>query len=497
MKLFSKSEMQALESAAEAAGVSLFQMMESAGSALADLAQEVFPLLPQPVVLLCGKGNNGGDGFVCARRLCQDGIACMVVLVQGPPATDLARAAFSALPNKIPVLTQPNQAEAALSTAGLVIDCVYGFGFRGELDPAAARLLSYANGVPCPRLSADLPSGVECDTGRASPHSFRADITLAFTAQKIAHQSYPAKEFCGQVKVCQVGVPGALLCSAKTRACLTNALLAKNTLKPPGIQANKGSQGRLLLVAGSYGMAGACMMAARAALRCGVGLLDIAVEQSLYPVLAAAIPEAVFTVYTRENAREQLIAALGRCTACVVGCGLGELAALVCPIIFGACTKPLLIDADGLNYCAQAGLPRLSSPIVLTPHPGEMARLCKSTVPEVQAQRIPIAQSLSKESGAVVLLKGAATVIAGPDSQLALNSTGNPGMAKGGSGDVLSGIIGSLLAQGVHSFQAAAVGAWLHGKAGDLCQKSLSPRAMLPTDLIEMLPEIFKKTERL
>lgn len=497
MKLFSKSEMQTLESAAEADGISLSQMMESAGTALADLAQEAFSPLSRPVVLLCGKGNNGGDGFVCARCLYLAGTACTVVLVQGPPATELARAAFSALPDGVPVIAEPSQAETALSAAGLVVDCVYGFGFRGELDPAAARLLSYANGLSCPRLSADLPSGAECDTGRVSQDTFRADVTLAFTAQKIAHQSYPAKEFCGRVEVRQVGVSQALLCSAKTQACLTSALLAEKALAPPALQANKGSQGRLLLAAGSYGMAGACIMAARAALRCGVGLLDIAVEQSLYPVLAAAIPEAVFTVYTRENAREQLIAALGRCTACVVGCGLGELAALVCPIIFGACTKPLLIDADGLNYCAQAGLPRLSSPIVLTPHPGEMARLCKSTVPEVQAQRIPIAQSLSKESGAVVLLKGAATVIAGPDSQLALNSTGNPGMAKGGSGDVLSGIIGSLLAQGVHSFQAAAVGAWLHGKAGDLCQKSLSPRAMLPTDLIEMLPEIFKKTERL
>ena len=336
---------------------------------------------------------------------------------------------------------------------------------------------------------------MECDTGRASPHSFRADITLAFTAQKIAHQSYPAKEFCGQVKVCPVGVPGALLCSAKTRACLTNALLAKNTLKPPGIQANKGSQGRLLLVAGSYGMAGACMMAARAALRCGVGLLDIAVEQSLYPVLAAAIPEAVFTVYTRENAREQLIAALGRCTACVVGCGLGELAALVCPIIFGACTKPLLIDADGLNYCAQAGLPRLSSPIVLTPHPGEMARLCKSTVPEVQAQRIPIAQSLSKESGAVVLLKGAATVIAGPDSQLALNSTGNPGMAKGGSGDTLTGIIGAMTAQGIPPLNAAASGVYCHGLAADIAARELTREYMLAGDVIAALREVYRSSE--
>ncbi len=499
MKLFTQSEMQTLEAAAQRSGVPLAQLMDNAGTALAKEAQARWgPLKARPVVLLCGKGNNGGDGFVCAASLADWGAACTVVLLHGRPCTGLAQEAFRQLPSSVTVLDarlQPGKAEAALSQAAVVIDCVYGFGFHGQLDDTSTRFLELANTLPCKRLSADLPSGAECDTGRVSPGCFQAQATVAFTAPKPAHYSYPAKEFCGEVLVRQVGVPQALALAASTQVQLTTGQEAVRLLPPPpDMQANKGDLGRLLLIAGSFGMAGACIMAARAALRGGVGLLHLAVDSRLYPIVAAAIPEAVFTVLDLSGDWEQPLAtALKSASACVIGCGLGSLAEILCPVVFKACACPLLVDADGLNFCARSGfdLRSLAAPLAITPHPGEAARLLGTSIGEIQAERIPAAQRLAEQSGGAALLKGAATVIASPEGQVALNPTGNPGMAKGGSGDVLAGLAGALLAQGASPFGALAASAYLHGLAGDLCQESLSARAMLPTDLVEALPRAY------
>ncbi len=513
MKLFTRMEMIALESAAPAAGASMEALMDGAGLALAKIArariaQDCFlPAHGRRVVLLCGKGNNGGDGFVCAARLTQWGFPCTIILLHGRPQTGLAARAFEGLPAGLPVLeaAQPQAAEV-LAQAGLVIDCVYGFSFHGQLDSLSAGVFRLANALACPRLSADLPSGVECDTAQVSPGAFRAHLTVAFTGEKLAHRCYPAMEYCGETVLCQVGIPPQLLAEASANARLTGPDLAAPLLAPPHTQTNKGNQGRLLLVCGSYGMAGACIMAARAALRCGVGLVHIAAEERLYPILAGAVPEAVFTVFEPSGPLEKLEEAIGSalalCSACAFGCGLGALADILCPILFAHCArlggKPLLLDADALNHCAQSGEkpPQTGKPLVLTPHPGEAARLCKTSVKDIQSRRIKTAQALAKAFGADVLLKGAGTVIASPKGPLALNATGNSGMAKGGSGDVLTGIIGSFLARGAEGFQAAAAGAWLHGAAGDLCREELSARAMLPTDVIEALPVIIKKFER-
>lgn len=491
MKLFLKKEMQELERAASQAGPSLREMMERAGAALAQTARERFGV-NRRAVILCGRGNNGGDGFVAARRLREMGVPCTVILVQGEPGTDLARDAFSG-PQGEALLPGP-QAEEALRQAGVIVDCLYGFGFRGELDPVSARYTELANAADCCRISADLPSGAECDSGRVSPHTFRAHVTVAFTAQKPAHQSYPAKEFCGEVLVRSVGIPEALINAFPTQAELTGP--EQTALPSPDVQANKGSLGRLLLVAGSWGMAGACAMAARAALRCGVGLLNILCTQRLYPILAPQVPEAVFTL--TDGSPEEVISALESSSACVLGCGLGREQDKLIRLVLERCRVPLLVDADGLNFCAATGfdLQSIPAPHLITPHPGEASRLLGVSVREIQMGRIPAALSLAERSGGTALLKGAGTVIASPGGRLALNPTGNPGMAKGGSGDVLSGMIGSLLAQGLDIFSAAQIGAYLHGLAGDQCRDKLSRRAMLPTDLTEALPDIFKNFER-
>lgn len=501
MKLFCREEMQHLEMAAVASGIPLAQLMENAGQAL---AQEVEgfcrPLEGSRVTLLCGKGNNGGDGFVCARELSRQGARCTVVLAQGAPKTELASDAFATLPPQVPVLSWGEDREAcreAMEESSMVVDCVFGFSFRGELSPEAAELFTFANGLACGKISADLPSGVECDTGRVSPGAFRAQVTVTFTGLKPANASYPAKEFCGRTVVRQVGVPAALVEGAETRYFQTDASFPGTLLSPADPQANKGDNGKLLLVCGSWGMAGACVMAAQAALRCGAGLVQIAVDQRLYPIIAQAVPQAVYIVLDWEGAREEseqkLLAALGGCTACLVGCGLGQDSEFLCPLVFSHCQRPLVVDADGVNFLARhpGYLEGLTVPVVLTPHPGEMARLCDDTIPEIQGDRLGAALQKARETGAVVALKGAATVVASPDGRVAVNPTGNPGMAKGGSGDVLAGMAGAFLAQGMPAFETAVLAVYLHGQAGDLCAQELTQRAMLPTDLIQKLPQVF------
>ncbi len=493
MKLFCREEMQRLEGSAARAGVPLSRLMDQAGAALAlEAESRARPISGKRAVFLCGAGNNGGDGFVCAARLAERGAVCTVLLIQGEPKTDLARAAFEALPPAVECLdaeANRDRAERALSQADLLLDCVFGFSFRGELTGTAKEFLALANRSDCLKLAADLPSGVECDTARVSPGAFQAHVTVAFTAKKPAHCCYPAKEACGETVVRQVGVPPALLDAAETRVFETGSSLPLEVLPALDPQSNKGDLGKLLLVCGSFGMAGACIMAARAALRCGVGLLRIAADKTIYPILAQAVPEAVFTVLDWRDHRlesgEKLCAALESATACLVGSGLGELAETVCPPIFSHCTIPLVADADALNFCARhpGVLEEAEAPMILTPHPGEMARLCGDSIPGIQGDRLGAAQMKARETRAVVVLKGAATVIAAPDGRCAINPTGNPGMAKGGSGDVLAGMTASLAAQGLPAFEAAAAGAFLHGVAGDQCAAEYGTRDKHPTDL--------------
>ena len=503
MKLFCRDEMQRLEMAAQDAGVTLAQLMENAGEAVArEVERRCRPLEGKRAVVLCGKGNNGGDGFVCARFLEKWGMETLVILTQGVPKTQLAVDAFARLPETVQVLSgeeDREEAERAMDGAQVIVDSVFGFSFRGELTGTPARYLGYAGHLSCLKISADLPSGVECDTGRVSAGAFRADVTVTFTGKKPANCSYPAKEFCGETVVRQVGVPAALVEGAETRIFETDDTFPAAWLSPADPQSNKGDMGKLLLVCGSWGMVGACIMAAQAALRCGVGLLQIAVEERFYPIVAQAVPQAVFVVLDWENRREeseqQLFGALRGCTACLMGCGLGDRSELVCPLVFAHCERPLVVDADAINFLARhpGYLEGVQVPVLLTPHPGEMARLCDDTIPEIQGDRLGAAQQKARETGAVVALKGASTVVASPDGRCAVNPTGNPGMAKGGSGDVLAGMAGAFLSQGMPLFETAVLAVYLHGMAGDLCARELSQRAMLPTDLVTRLPQVFRQ----
>lgn len=273
------------------------------------------------------------------------------------------------------------------------------------------------------------------------------------------------------------------------------------------LDSNKGDFGRLLCVCGSAAplpgtcaravMSGAAVLCGGAALRCGVGLLDMAVPQPIYPVVANALPEALYTVYGAPCGEQDfwgaVAPALSRATACVLGCGLSTAYPQRVLALLRACTVPLVLDADGLNCVAAAPgiLRELRCPAVLTPHPGEMARLCGLTVAQVQADRRGAALAFARKYGVVLVLKGAGTLVAAPDGRLAYNPTGNPGMARGGSGDLLSGMVGAFVAQGAPLYEAACAAVYLHGLAGDRAASRLSQQAMLPRDMLAELPGIF------
>lgn len=502
MLLVYSDEIKRAEAQANALGIAENALMQRAGEALAEKVKAIAED-SQTITVLCGSGNNGGDGFVCAGALAADGYRVTILLACGLPATASAKGAFAQMPGTVSVLNaQENMTKAkeAVKNAGVIVDAVFGFGFHGELSGAARELVVCSNQAGAVKLAADIPSGAECDTAYAGETVFEADYTVTFTALKPAAVCYPAKKYHGKVSVADVGVPKALYRGSRS-IFLTDDMYLLAHLQAPGTENHKGDNGKLLMVCGSYGMAGACILAAKAALRSGLGLLQIFIDSRIYPVVAASVPEAVFAVYDAEGDiehMEQLLqTTLTGVTACLAGCGLGSARTRLTALVMKHCKVPLLLDADALNALSEEPIlrERFTGPMVMTPHPGEMARLLQKPVDEIQQNRILSAKECAERYQAVTLLKGAGTVMTEAGGQTAVNCTGNPGMATGGSGDVLSGIIAAFMAQGYGDFEAAVMGTHVHGKAGDICAQNLSKRAMLPTDLIESLPEVYRPYE--
>ena len=502
MLVLTSEEMKRAEQAAVAQGTTMSRLMQLAGTALAQLVLRYGAPAGKQVLILCGKGNNGGDGFICAGLLHRCGAKVTVALAQREVKTDLAAQAIAKLPPEMPILRRPEQICPALAQAEIIVDAIFGFGFRGEPQGDVALLIEAVNARSVPVFSADLPSGAECDTGRVEGVCVRATHTAAFSALKPAHISYPAKRFCGEVHVCPAGIAPELL-RAQAKSCLLlDEAMMRSILPKRNPEGNKGTFGKLLCVCGSMGMAGAARMAVEGALRCGVGLVYVAVPRELYPILAPSLPQAVFLLLDEEadgslteESRARLRLTVGQMDACLVGCGLGRRTKDAVRIVLRCASCPVVLDADGLNIAAEnlSLLENRSCPLVITPHPGEMARLTGLSVSAVQDARLETAALFAAKSRTITVLKGAATVIAEPNGMLAVNPTGNAGMGKGGSGDLLAGMLASFLAQGVAPVQAARLAVFVHGWAGDLCAEEKTQYAMQPTDLIDYFPQIFKK----
>jgi NAD(P)H-hydrate epimerase len=509
--VFSAAEMRALDARAiRELGIPGPRLMDNAGSAAAScIARWLAPIRRRTVVVVCGKGNNGGDGFVVARRLRARGAAVRVFLVarrdevQGDAAGALGR--WRGRIEEVRAERDLHPLAQALGRADAVVDALLGTGLTGAARGLVASSIELINRVAgargrarTPVLALDLPSGLSADEGRLLGPTIRATRTVTFAGLKRSLLLYPAAAQAGAVEIADIGIP-----AEETGRGITTWRLEASDVRgqfpPREPDAHKGRFGHLLVVAGSLGKGGAAALAGRAALRAGVGLCTIAAPASQQPIIAALAPEYMTAALPETaagtfsvKAKDRLLELAGRMDAVALGPGLSldpeaqELArALVLEV-----PCPLVADADALG--ALAGhldlLRRAAAPRALTPHPGEMARMLDIDIGTVQADRLEITRRVSREHGAAVALKGAGTVIGGPDGHVAVNPTGNPGMAKGGSGDVLTGIVGALLARDVEPVWALRAGCYVHGLAGDLAAAHHGEVGMIAGDIIEQLP---------
>ncbi|OJU15295.1 MAG: hypothetical protein BGN88_15510 [Clostridiales bacterium 43-6] len=510
MKLFSVQQIREIENKAAELGMSHQRMMENAGSAAAGFIRKNMDIRKKRIAVLCGNGNNGGDGFVVARKLFENDGEVTVILADGLPRTETATENLIAVRERdIPIVDyagEPGKAVLHIKTADVIVDALYGIGFHGRAEGSAGQIIETVNRLKVPVFAVDMPSGGDCNTGAVEGACIRADYTLTFIGHKTGQVIFPAAEYVGDRILCDIGLPEEAYENMDYEAILIDFETVRSYFPKRQHNTNKGDYGKALIVAGSYGMAGAAAIAARASVLSGAGLTVCALPKSIDPLVASGLYEPVYrplaetmdgilSNYTGSMLEDEL----QKADACLFGPGLGrsgEIAVLLHRLIERS-EKPLVIDADGINAAAENIdiWKRKKASVILTPHPGEMARLTGLTIEEVQANRLKLAGDFACEHGVTVVLKGAGTVIALPDGKRYINTTGNPGMATGGTGDMLSGMMVSFLAQGMDTEHAAVAAVYLHGLAGDMAAQRCSQHSLTPTEMLNELPGVFLKTE--
>ncbi len=481
-------------------------LMENAGKATADHLEENFDdLYPGPVTVFAGKGNNGGDGYVIARHLMNRGWdVSTLVLADVKDISGDARVNLDILLKSgadLEFITDESDVDERLERfrqTSLVVDALFGTGLAAEISGFYARVIDWINSSAAAVVSVDIPSGIDATTGQVLGAAVFADLTVTFASAKVGHVVYPAVEFVGDLAVVDIGIPKQLADQQKINHLFINAEAAQILLPARPASGHKGTFGHLLLVAGSTGKSGAAALAAEGGLRAGAGLATLACPAHLNPIFEVKLTE-VMTVPLPEvdgMVSMQALPAIEELWAdksvLAIGPGLGtgdEIGGLVRRLIRD-CPLPMVIDADGLN--ALVGhldvLQSRIAPTVLTPHPGEMARLLDCSVAEIESDRIVIARKFASEHGVILALKGARTVVAEPEGAIFINGSGNPALACGGTGDVLTGVIGGLLSQGLSAVAAVLLGVYLHGRAADRLFETQGRAGILATDLLKEIP---------
>lgn len=473
--LYTVEQVRALDRRAiEQCGVAGSELMQRAASAAFESLRRHWPQARR-IAVYCGPGNNGGDGLLLALQARKAGFQVELIALQQEWHGDAAAAhdAFVADGGRVG-LWQPGQ---VLSTVDVQVDALFGTGLRRAPEPDVAALIECINAGDAPVLALDVPSGLNADTGRCPGAAIHADVTVSFIAAKRGLYTGAAADHVGRLELDSLGLPEGLWQGQAIDAHLLQA----STLPPRSRAAHKGHYGHVLAIGGGHGTAGAIRLCGEAALRSGAGLVSVATQPEHLVALNSARPELMAHAVNGPQALEPL---LQRADVLAVGPGLGQGAwghALWLTAMDSG--KPLVLDADGLNLLARE-FRRFDQPAVLTPHPGEAARLLGSGVAEIEDDRFAAARELARRYGAVVVLKGAGSLIAAPEGRLDICPWGNPGMASGGMGDLLTGIVAALLAQGCTAWQAAALGVGLHARAGDLAAREGGERGLLASDLL-------------
>ena len=505
MRVPTSAEIAALDRAAtDTYGISVRTLMEQAGRGVAEAALRILGARPGRIAVLAGKGNNGGDGFVAARLLRAAGAQVTAVLVA--PAEEYTGEAGRTLADAraagVEIAATP---PIALGAYDLIIDALFGTGFRGPARGAPRALIEAANASRAPVLAVDVPSGLDADTGQPEGPAIHAVATVTMGLPKVGLLVYPGAELAGTIYVADIGYPPALADDPSVPTHLVTPGMVRTALPARPPDSHKGSYGRTLIVAGSIGFTGAAALAALGALRSGAGLVTLCVPAAIYPIIAGLLIEAMPRPVDDDGGRlaasswSAIREAAAAADAVAAGPGLG-LSGGVGAVVEGLLRegRPLVLDADALNALAARtdALAAAAGPLVITPHPGELARLTGAPVQAIQADRLAAARAAAARFRCVVVLKGARTVVAQPGGEACIVPTGNPGMATGGMGDVLTGMIASLLGQGVAPAAAAWSGAYLHGLAADLIAAERGVVGMLAGEVAHHLPAAIARVRR-
>ena len=509
MKFCTAAEMRRLdEKTIKECGLPGVVLMENAGRGAAFLTADHFgSLAGRKASVVCGRGNNGGDGFVMARIFHGWGAQVRVFLLGDPD-----KVAGDALVNLnvarkmsleiIEIKEEAHLNRLDLSEAEVIVDAVFGTGLNSEvrgLYRGAIELINQAGGFVA---AVDIPSGVDADTGQILGEAVKADLTATFGLPKIGLLLPPGRELAGRLEIVDIGIPPHILAEADPGKELLLEETLKGLLRPRRLQGHKGDYGHVLITAGSTGKTGAAALSALAAARTGAGLVTLAGPASLNPVLETLVTEVMTEPlpeeapgYLSSEAAGRVLELAASRSVLALGPGLGTSPGAV-GLVLNLVEKadlPLVVDADGLNALAGKTevLKKAKGDVVLTPHPGEMARLLGSSTAEIARDRLGAAETLARDNGVYVVLKGYRTVLAAPDGRLWLNTTGGPHMASGGMGDVLTGIIAGLISQGLSALDAARLGVFVHGLAADLAAETSGPQGILASDLLSLLPGLW------
>lgn len=515
MKLVTAAQMQTLDHRTiTEAHVPGSVLMERAGQGVVTLLEERYgPSRGKTVTIFCGKGNNGGDGLVVARLLRHRHTLVHVFMMASP--ADLSRDAAvmyrrfvrTAGRSAAKPFRSADQVRDSLASSDFVIDALLGTGISSNVAGPYGEVIDLINEARRPIIAVDIPSGIHADSGAVMGRAVRASMTVTFGLPKLGLVVGPGIDHAGIVRIADIGIPPAYLEAIDSRILLMTHQAVKTVLPPRTPSSHKGTYGHAAIIAGSVGKTGAAALVAQAALRIGAGLVTVATPHSVNDILEAKLLEAMTVPLPETNARtlarsslDQVIAFMQTRTAVAIGPGLStnpETAELVRSLMKHI-QRPSVLDADALNALTGRAtlLSECKTPPILTPHPGEMARLeAGATTQTVNADRIGTARRFSRERGVFLVLKGARTVIARPDGLVAVCPTGNPGMATAGTGDVLTGMVVGLLAQGLSSWDAACTATYIHGYAGDLASNRLGQAAMLASDLIAQIPYAFQQLQ--
>lgn len=511
--------MKTAEANAVSKGTAYLQLMENAGAAA---AEEILKRIPdisgKKALILCGKGNNGGDGFVIARLLNERGAVVTVSLAPEPPCKGIAFEEYSKITSISDMEILPLSETDLFAEYDIIADAVFGTGFHGELPDSISGAMKILSASKAFKIAVDIPSGADSISGKCSEGTLCCDVTVTFGAVKTGMLHSPAKKYCGEIVTAPIGIDDECFESIEGICRLMDMSLAAKAVPIRGEQDHKGNFGKLLIIAGSESMSGAAAMNVSGALRSGAGLVRLASVPEVIDRAGSGIYECTFCKlaptpdgYISADNIPKLTSEGLKMTCISIGSGMGATkdTSLILQNIVKLCGEkniPLIIDADGLNCLAGCIdiIRNANCKAVLTPHPAELGRLLGISSAEVTTDRQKAATCLAELTGAVVCAKGYPTYIVSPEGRVRVSYTGNGGLSRGGSGDVLTGIISGLVTADSKRisedksllYEAACAGVYIFGLAADIAAKKLSMTGMLPTDAIKMLPEVYKKLGR-